>query len=138
MKFLKKKTKPRTVFKVKKAKVRIRGVSQKLGSKDKQKRALCVFGNLDGKRVQFDDDTESFMLPEFGAEIKPGYREVIEHRYTSTDFKCNGKLFRVFHPHGKSKDEIFQKLIDNYVGPPQIKRLKKKFGIPVEQIAAIK
>jgi hypothetical protein len=138
MRILKKKPKPKKAFKIKKTKIRVRGVSRKLGSKDKQKKTLCVFGSLDGKRVTFDDDTESFMLPVFGAEIRPGFREVTENRYGSTDFKCNGKLFRVFHPHGKTKDEVFQKLIDNYVGPPQIKRLKKKFGIPVEEIASIK
>lgn len=131
--FKKKPIKKRKTIPIKKAsKKRVNGVSKKLLSNDKNKKTVCVFGKLDGKRVSFDDETDSFMYPVFGKQIRPGYNEVEEIKYSSTDFTAGGKIFRVFHPMGKTKSEVFQRLMSGYMGAKQKKELIKMKVDPTE------
>lgn len=113
-------------------KVLIRGVSPSLTSKDKTKRTLCVGGMMDGKRVEFDPESTSFYFPVMGEMQENGMQEVSEVIYQSSDFKINGKVWRIFHPSGYEREDIFQALMDNYIGAKQVKILKKKYGVPVE------
>lgn len=132
------KTKQKTKTKSSVVKPNIRGVSKSLTNPDKTKKALCVFGPFDGKRIEFDNDKESFFLPIQGEKIRDGYYQFDNITYTSSTFKVNGYYFRVFHPASKTKDEVFQRLMDNYLGTKQVRTLKKKFNVPVEEIEKTK
>lgn len=116
----------------------IHGVSKSLVNPDQTKRALCVFGPLDGKRVEFDNDTTSFYVPVQGEMISQGVYEFTEILYHSCDIEIAGRVWRVFHTPGFSDKEVFQALMDNYIGKNQIKKLKKIYGVPKDKIALAK
>lgn len=116
---------------------RVRGVSRKLMSKDTQKKALCVFGAFDGKRITFNDDMETFWHPGIASKPREGHPHGTFDNpihYKSSTYKILGKLFRVFHPFDRTKDEVLQRLIDNYMGVKQKKELKKKYFVPAHEI----
>ena len=118
--------------------VNIKGVPPPLTSKDKTKKALCVRGKLDGKRIEFDNEKDSFFMPVQGEEIRPGFYAFDEIRYTSSDFKVEGTIFRIFHPKEFTKKDVFISLMTGYIGKAQLKKLKKKFNIPPEEIERAK